>query len=148
MKNWVVVANASRARVLEKVDTGDKPNFVHVADLVHAKSRQKGVELGTDRPGRVNRIGHGLNSSAYPPHTDPKHREHERFAQEVAKLLSAGIAADRCDGLLLVASNPFLGELKSHLSAQATKAIVRTVPSDYTNLRESELEQRLQHRAP
>jgi hypothetical protein len=36
MKNWVVVANASRARVLEKVDTGDtgdKANFVHVADL-------------------------------------------------------------------------------------------------------------------
>lgn len=74
----------------------------------------------------------------------PKHRGHERFAQEVAKLLSDGIAADRCDSLLLVASNPFLGELKSHLSAQATKAIVRTVPSDYTLLRESELGPRLQ----
>ena len=62
----------------------------------------------------------------------------------MAKLLSDGIAGDRCDSLRLVASNPVLGELKSHLSAQATKAIVRTVPSDYTNLRESELEQRLQ----
>jgi protein required for attachment to host cells len=54
------------------------------------------------------------------------------------------VAANRCGSLPLVASNPFLGELKSHLSAQATKAVVRTVPSDYTNPHESELEQRLQ----
>ena len=140
-KNWLVVANASRARVLEK--QGTEGPLLHVADLVHPESRQKGSELGDDRPGRVDRIGSGLNSSAYPPHTDPRHREHERFAREVAKLLSDGVAADRCGGLLLVASNPFLGELKSHLSDQATKAIVRTVPSDYTLLRDSELEERL-----
>ncbi|MDO9313567.1 MAG: host attachment protein [Burkholderiaceae bacterium] len=142
MKNWLVVANASRARVLEESDTPGQ--YVHVADLLHPESRQKGGELVGDRPGHVDRIGHGLGSTAYAPHTDPREREHDRFAREVATLLNGGVADGRCAGLLLVASNPFLGHLKSHLGAQARKAIVRTVSKDLTGQREDELAQFLQ----
>jgi protein required for attachment to host cells len=141
MKNWLVVANASRARVLE--ESGAPGTFVHVADLLHPESRQKGTDLGGDRPGHVDRIGHGLSSGAYAPHTDPREREHDHFAREVATLLDDGIASGRCAGLLLVASNPFLGHLKAHLGEQARKAIVRTVSKDYTTLRDDELAERL-----
>lgn len=141
MKTWLVVANASRARVLELTHGAD--HFKHVADLVHTESRLKGSELGDDRAGRVNRIGHGMSSSAYPPHTDPREREHDRFAREVGHTLSHGIAAGQCDSLLLVASNPFLGHLKSHLGERATKAVQRTVPSDYTALPDVQLCERL-----
>ncbi|MEO8805540.1 MAG: host attachment protein [Burkholderiaceae bacterium] len=48
MKNWLVVANAARARVLEEAD--EPGAYKHRADLVHAQSRQKGVDLGSDRP--------------------------------------------------------------------------------------------------
>lgn len=144
-KNWLVVANAARARVLEEGDTDrDKHRrYVHVADLVHPQSRQKGMALGGDRAGHVEGASPGLAGAAYTPRTDPREREHARFAREVAHLLDEGIAAQRCAGLVLVASSPFLGLLKGHLGEQAKKAIVHTVDADYTALDEQALADRL-----
>jgi protein required for attachment to host cells len=141
MKNWMVIANAARARVLE--ETGRPHVYTHVADLVHPQSRQKGHELATDRPGHVEGGAPGLAGAAYMPRTDPREREHDRFAMQVAQRLDEGIASGRCAGLVLVASSPFLGHLKAHLGVQAKKAIVRTVDADYTALRDSELAERL-----
>ena len=129
MKNWVVVANASRARVLEKSDTSGV--YVHVADLVHPQSRQKGTALAHDRPGHVpGTAAHGTGSSAYHPRTTPREREHDRFAREVAATLNDGVAAGRCAGLVLVASNPFLGHLLAQLTKRAQKALLRSVAAD------------------
>jgi hypothetical protein len=141
MKNWMVIANAARARVLEEAD---KPHtYTHIADLVHPQSRQKGEALAYDRPGYAEGSAPGLAGAVYPPRTDPRERERDRFAQQVAKLLDEGIAGGRCAGLVLVASSPFLGHLKAHLGVQAKKAIVRTVDADYTALRDRELSERL-----
>jgi protein required for attachment to host cells len=141
MKNWVVVANAARARVLE--ETGKPGVYTHVADLVHPESRQKGMALDSDRPGHVNSLGHNTGSSAYQPRTNVHEREHEQFAREVAVILNQGVAAGQCAGLVLVASNPFLGHLKAQLGEQASKRLLRTLASDYTTLRDAELAQRL-----
>lgn len=141
MKNWVVVANAARARVLE--ETGQPGVYVHRADLVHPASRQKGMALGSDRPGHVESLGHNTGSSAYQPRTDPRQREHKHFAHELAATLNQGVAAGQCAGLVLVASNPFLGELKAQLDEQATKRLLRTVASDFTTLGDDEVARRL-----
>lgn len=141
MKNWLVVANAARARVLEETDEGGA--YVHVSDLLHPESRQKAGELGDDRAGRITSGKHGTGSSEYRPKTDVHEREHLHFAQQLADLLDAGVASGRCAGLVLVASNPFLGELKARLGEQARKSVLRTLPHDYTTLSDSELAQRL-----
>jgi protein required for attachment to host cells len=142
MKNWWVVANASRARVLEPTERSDE--FRHVLDLVHPQSRQKGMALGADRPGHVpGTSAHGTGSAALDGRSDPREREHDHFARELAAALNEGIAAGRCAGLVLVASNPFLGHLKQHLGEQAHKALLRTVAADYTTLDERELARRL-----
>lgn len=141
MKNWLVVANAARARVLEETETPGV--YTHRANLVHPQSRQKGIELDADRPGQVHAEGPGSSGSAYPPRSDAHEREQERFARELAALLDQGVARGECAGLVLVASNPFLGHLKSHLGEQARKAILRTQAADYTSLRDDELAQRL-----
>lgn len=142
MKNWLVVANAARARVLE--ETGKPGGYTHVADLVHPQSRQKGSDLAGDRPGRApGPAAHGASSSAYGARTAPREREHEHFAHELATMLNEGIAAGRCAGLVLVASDPFLGHLKKQLSTQAHKVLLRTVAADYTALNEHELALRL-----
>lgn len=145
-RNWLVVANAARARVLE--DSEPPGHYKHVADLVHPQSRQKGVELADARSG--DRTGHvmgsgrgGAGGTALDPRTDPREREHDRFAREVAATLNEGVASGRCAGLVLVASDPFLGQLKSHLDAQARKLLLRTVASDFTALRDDELARRL-----
>jgi len=145
MKNWLVIANAARARVLE--DPGGqgstKRAYVHVADLVHPQSRQKGHDLTDERPGHVQRLGFGLSGTSYAAHTDAREREHDRFAREVAHRLDAGVAAGQCAGLVLVASSPFLGHLKAHLGAQSKKAVLRTIDADYTALDDRELARRL-----
>ena len=141
MKNWIVIANAARARVLEEGDTPGR--YVHVADLVHPQSRQKGTALASDRPGHAHAEGRGLAGTSYAPHTDPREREHDRFARQLAQRLDDGVAAQHCAGLVLVASSPFLGHLKAHLGKQATKAILRTIDADYTALGERELAERL-----
>ena len=145
MKNWLVVANAARARILEEGDPrpGKRRAYVHVADLVHPQSRQKGVALGRDRGGHAEGASPGLAGAAYMPRTDPREREHDRFAQEVAHMLDKAIATQRCAGLVLVASSPFLGQLKAHLGTQARKAILRTLDADYTALDENTLAERL-----
>lgn len=141
MKNWLVVANAARARVLEETDEAGV--YLHRADLVHPQSRQKGVELGTDRAGHMEGSSPGLAGTAYPARTDVRDREHDRFAQEVAAALNDGVAHAQCAGIILVASNPFLGHLKGHLSEQARRVLLRTVPSDYTSLADTEIARRL-----
>ena len=141
MKNWLVVGNAAKARVLEESDAPGA--YVHVADLIHPRSRYKGSELSTDRAGHAMGSGHRPGGAAYMPRTDPREREHEQFAREVAAALNEGVAQGHCAGLVLMASNPFLGQLRSHLSEPARKLVLRTVAADYTSLDEAELVRRL-----
>ncbi len=140
MKNWVVVANGARARVLEEAEGG---GYVHVADVVHPASRLKGSELEFDRPGHVTSGAHGAGSAEYRPKVEPHDRELQHFAEELAKLLDAGVADGRCAGLILVVSNPFLGHLKAHLGGQSRERLLRSVAHDYTTLSDAELAQRL-----
>jgi protein required for attachment to host cells len=143
---WIVVANAARARVLEGSD--DPGVYVHARDLVHVQSRQKGVELaaahGGDRAGQFKSGSSGGSSSgAFTPKTDPRDREKDRFAREVAQAVNEGVAAGRCSGITLIASDPFLGHLKSHLDAQAHKLLRLTLARDYTTLRDEEVLERI-----
>lgn len=141
MKNWVVVANAAKARVLEETD---KPGvYLHRADLVHPASRRKGIDRDADRPGRLPGSGQGLGHASFQPRTSPDELERERFAREVAAALEDGVTAGHCAGITLVASDPFLGHLKAQLGSNVAKRLLRTVPSDYTSLSERELAERL-----
>ena len=143
MNNWVVVANAAKARVLKV--SGEPGVYEHFADLVHTQSRQKARELADDGPGHFpGPMAHGTGSSSFEPRTAPLAREHERFAREVASVLDEGVASGQCAGIVLVASNPFLGLLREHLGERAREAILRSVAADYTALTDQELGQRLQ----
>lgn len=143
--NWVVVANSARARVLAQTD--QPAVFDTVADLVHPESRQSSVQLaeahGGSQPGHVAATGHGPGSAGFLPRTDPHEREHDQFAREVASVLNQGVADGRCAGFVLVASDPFLGRVKSHLGVQAAKALLRTVHGDFTQVSDRTLAQRL-----
>lgn len=142
MNNWVVVANAARARVLKV--SGPPGVYEHVVDLVHTQSRQKASELADDRPGHFpGPSAHGTGSSSFETRTSPRAREHERFAREVAAVLDEGVASGECAGIVLVASNPFLGLLREHLGERARESILRSVASDLTALSDQEIGQRL-----
>ena len=140
MKNWLVVANGARARVLEQAADG---GYVPVADLVHPRSRMKGSQIEPDRPGHVTSGAHGTGSAEYRRHLEPHERELQHFADELVDLLEAGVADGRCAGLILVASNPFLGHLKARLRPATRERMLRCLAHDYTTLSDAELAQRL-----
>lgn len=139
MTNWLVVANAARARILE--ETGHAKSYVERADLVHPASRNKGTDLGADRAGHA--IGSGSAGTAYTSRTSPRERERDRFAREVAEMLNQAIASGDCAGWVLAASNPFLGHVKSHLTPNARKALLATLPDDLTGLSNAQIADRI-----
>lgn len=142
---WYVVANAARARLIERTQGQD--DWTEVADLVHPQSRQPAAALATDRPGHVEGTGHGTGSAAYIPRTDPRQHEHERFARELAQRIDAGLAAGRCDGLVLIASTPFLGVLRRQLGEGASRRTRWTAAHDWTTLPKAELVAKLRETA-
>jgi protein required for attachment to host cells len=140
--NWIVLADAARAKVCQRdADTG---RVVKLAEFVHPDSRRKGSELAGARPGHVA-AGHGGSggSARLEPRSDPQRKEHAVFARELAQYVDRALADGRCAGWVLVASNPFLGELKAHLGASATSALLATHATDLTAFTGPELEHHL-----
>jgi protein required for attachment to host cells len=142
-RTWFIIANASRARICEWSE--GRNHLLELADFIHPQSRGMGSDLDRDRAGHVQRsLGDGgLGGVALTPHTDPRHKEHAVFARQLAAHVEAALIAHRCDALCLVASNPFLGELKSHLHAAGKMALRSTVPSDLSELALPELAKHL-----
>lgn len=133
--DWLVIANAARARIFER--DGDNGALREIADPVHPASREKEAAMGRDRPGRVYK---GAASTAFEPHTAPRARERARFAHELARMLEDAAQARRMPGLVLMASNPFLGELKAALGPAAAAVLKAGIAVDLTGLQSSELE--------
>lgn len=135
---WVVVANAARARVFER---DDENGAMHETfDLVHPAARIRASALDSARPGRARK---SEASTAFEPHTPVPERERARFAAELAQQLEQAALGHQMAGLVLLASNPFLGEIKSHLGPAARHQLKGAVASDFTSFRGAELEQRV-----
>jgi len=137
----ILIANASTARCFEQ---GVDRALTLVERFEHPDSRKPGSALGQDRPGRVAGVGHGLGNVKYQPRVDPKTWEHDKFAQRLAAHVNAAVAAHRCERVYIIASNPFLGQIKSHLDMQAAKRLAAGVAVDLTGYEGRELQARVQ----
>lgn len=138
--DWLVLANASRARVFER----DTPSGVlrEIADPVHLASRERDAASSHDRPGRAHK---GSGSTPFEPRTAPHLRERGHFAQELADLLESAALERRVHALVLMASNPFLGDLKAALGPSAQAVLRSAIALDLTGFQGRELEQRVNH---
>jgi protein required for attachment to host cells len=136
---WILVANASVARCLERASP--TAPLVLQANYTHPESRMHTRDLETDRGGRTQKDDAGRTS--FVPRTDPKEREREEFAREIARALEEGVLAHRCSGIALFASNPFLGELQAQLSHGVRQHITASHALDLTSFEGRELEQRV-----
>jgi protein required for attachment to host cells len=126
---WILIANASKGFCFESVH--GKPKLNLLAQFEDPLGRAKGIELGDDR------------SATYAPRTDARTKEHDSFARQLAKYHNDGIAAHSCETLAIFASNPFLGEIKSHLGEQAMKALGTASATDLTRFDHRELTRRV-----
>ena len=120
-ERWIVVCDASRARVFKEHDQTRRYELVqevehpesraHVRELVSDATGRKpvGVPLGGSYGGRSVSRGHGRIGAA--PSSNPKEVEATKFARELGRLLEHGFYEHAYEVLVLVAPPPFLALL-------------------------------------
>lgn len=138
MDTWILVANASEAYLYKSANlyTGD---LQFVEELKHPESREKGINLTSDRPGHYQ-TDHKTRSAYEKSH--PKEDEAESFARELAALLKTGHNNHDYEQLILVAAPHFYGLLNKYINFTIDKCT--HINKDYTKLTEKELLTKLQ----
>lgn len=127
---WILVADASYARLFEVGEDGD---WSLLREFEHAESREQGQDLMANRPGKIqHRVEYDAKG------TNPiefKREHHEAFARELVHHLDQQANARSFDRLAVVAPPKFLGLLRE-LMPQRVKAMVSVeLDKDYTTLR-------------
>lgn len=137
---FVLLANASIARLFKR-DSASDP-LIALQTLEHPQSRLKGSQLADDRPGH-EATDSSRGGNRYEPRSDVRRKEHQRFARQLAGRLQAGLAAGEYGSLWILASDPFLGELKAALDDAVAQRVQVALDIDLTPLGLAEIEQRL-----
>jgi protein required for attachment to host cells len=135
MKTWIIVADASGARIFDA--DGDELRLVR--EYENPTGRARNQELVTDRPGRVEK-GKGRDiRSSLDPGTTPHDTEAVRFAGKLVHLLDQAYGQRAFHWLVIVAPPHFLGLLNERLPQRLAEAVIATQAKDYVKLPEREL---------
>ncbi len=120
---WALVANASRARVFAVDQAAGRLD--EIADFIHPAARMAGATLGDERGGHSERAtaDGGSGGAAFEPRTDRRHKELAAFARQLSDFVGDAVAQRRCTGVLLIASDALLGQLRTQLDDAARRAL-------------------------
>jgi len=137
--DWILVANASEARLLQH-----EPGCPLTVLLAyhHPSSRLHSSELGDDERGR-QRSDRSPGAKAFEGHLEPQRKEHLRFARELAGALEQGAADGRCHRIHVFAASPFLGELRQEFGAATRRVLAGSHDLDLSGLGLAQIEQRV-----
>lgn len=136
---WILVSNASSGKLFK--NTGPNKGLEIVKEFEHPQSREKNLDLVSDRPGHNPGAGNG--HGAFVPATMPKEHEADVFALELARELDAGRVGNRFARLVLVAPPAFLGQLNGRLNDAVKGLVSGKLEKDYTRASDKELARHL-----
>jgi protein required for attachment to host cells len=119
-KHWVLIANASHARLLQQQGRGTPMTVL----MSFSRSDAGG---------------------AHQPRTDARQKEHQRFARELAEYVERHAQLGSFDSFTVFASSPFLGQLKAELGAATGRRLAGTHDSDLTSVGPVELPRRIEY---
>ena len=137
--DWIVIANAAHARIFRRRADG---SMVALAAFEHPESRRRSSVLGDAKAGR-ELSDRGFGGAAYEPRLSPQRKEQLHFAQQLAAHLEAAAREGSCKSVQLLASSPFLGELKQSLGPAAQRLLAGTREVDLTHVGVAEIEGRV-----
>ena len=102
MKIWVLVADASRARILQASQR--KGPLQEIEDLIHPETRRQQQHLVSDAPGRsYDSAGRGRHAMESP--SDPKRHESGLFAKRICAQLAQAQREGRFERPQLLMNN-------------------------------------------
>jgi protein required for attachment to host cells len=126
---WVVVADRSRARILETI--GDCKDLVEIESLENPEGAMRQSECCSDRQGYFG--GRPGSLEAGDPETDFRHKTAETFAVQVIDYLEAGRTSGKFGHIVLIAAPSFLGTFRQKLPVPLARMVELQVDKDYTN---------------
>ena len=140
MKTWVLVANASEAKLYNSSNL--RTDDLHFyKEYTHPDSRKKASDLVCDKPGRYDNgtAGGGAYDSG-----NPKVVEAEHFALELIKEIKANCHPEETKLLIIVVPNSFYKLMIKHFNISAHHGDkTMHIAKDYTKYTVIELTQRL-----
>lgn len=142
-KTWVLITDAEHARCFDRDATDHL--LSELVDFVHPYVSLEGKAGGGDLTGEAGK-GHGRTGHAgtqFEPHSEAHAKERANFARVLADYLNKGVAEHRCHALVLIATSPMLGELRTHLSHETEKIVLASIAKDLTHYNGRELEKRV-----
>lgn len=139
MNKWIVVADASRARLFAA--GAPSAPLTEVQDFVHLASRHSADSVVDTRVRSANASKQARHDTE--PRTAPKQHEMEQFARELGQFLDKACAEHRFEALTLVAAPDFLGVLRGAINPRTTRCVTATLDKDFTRLSADEIAARL-----
>ncbi len=130
-RTWVLIADASRARILEQI--GNDASLHEVAGTRIEVHIPPARDIVSDKQG-TTMISGGATRHAYTPHTDPHREAKRRFLTSLAARLDQSLAANAFDALVLVAPPQALGDLRAAMSEHLAGRVSREIAKDLTKV--------------
>jgi protein required for attachment to host cells len=130
--NWVLVADACRARIFESQALGK--GMREVEDHVNPTGRAHGRDLLAEN-GRHTYANAGARQGySSQPRSDPVEHEVETFAKRLADRLEKARLEGRYGRLYVIAPPRFLGLLRDKRTKDVERLVEREVPKDVARL--------------
>lgn len=140
MTAWILVANASRARLFSAGLS--KGPIEEIETLVDPEGRAHERNLTSDLPGRTyDRAGQGRHAKE--GKIGIKQQKHIDFAGRVANYLETGRAHNKYRHLFVVSAPAFLGLIRAKVSRDTAARVVSWVDKDLTLLSNEEIRKHL-----
>jgi protein required for attachment to host cells len=145
--NWIVSANASRARFFSQPHAS-KP-LEEISDMVNEAVRLRTSETESDKLGAtaatksMHSTGGAAPNKNYEPHQTPVEHQTELFARNVASFLLKSHQEGRYEHLSIVAAPQFLGELRKLLDPELEPIVSLEINKDYTQYSARQLQEQL-----
>jgi protein required for attachment to host cells len=129
---WVVVADASRARIFETRALGR--GLHEIEDMPNPVGRARSNDLLADAGGRSYASAGARQGHTTQPRTDPVEHEVEMFAKRLADRLERARCEGRFEQLYVIAAPRFLGLLRGKRSKEIERLIEREIAKDVAQL--------------
>lgn len=139
---WILVADASRARLFEHRRRPAPPlTLVFEDDRPELRDREQRRDA-SDRPGRIHE-SHEAVRHAMEPHTSLDERLREDYARDLLDRVHAESQHRPFHNLVLVAPPAMLGVLRKLADAEFSGRVIGDLDKDLTRLSEQDLREHL-----
>jgi protein required for attachment to host cells len=144
IETWVLLADASRARVLRAPERAVDGMHAPIETIFEAGAEHLRLgDIMADAPGRSFQSV-GTSRSAMEYHSDPVRDETRRFAFSLLSDLETRFAAGEFEQLVICAPPRMLGALRDAMPDRIAAAVRSEIAKDFTKLPERELRRLLE----